>query len=119
MLGQRFAASNRIPTNGRPGKPLAGPVRASEGLPAFFIEFLTDPGDTVLEIFAGSNTIGRAAERLDRRWIAFEKDRPYLAASAFRFVDELSADELATLWSQLHSEELPRSRSTGIRKSWC
>ena len=61
----------------------------------------------MLDLFAGSNTTGRAAERRDRRWIAFEKDRSYLAASAFRFVDELSADDLATLWGQLHSDELP------------
>jgi hypothetical protein len=61
----------------------------------------------VLDIFAGSNFTGRAAERLDRRWIAFEKDRTYLAASAVRFVDELSAADLASLWGQLHSDELP------------
>ena len=83
------------------------PARFPEKLPSFFIEFLTDPGDTVLDIFAGSNTTGGAAEKLDRRWIAFEKDRTYLAASAFRFVDEASAEDLATLWSRLHSEDLP------------
>ena len=61
----------------------------------------------MLDIFAGSNTTGSAAEKLDRRWLAFEKDRTYLAASAFRFVDELPAGDLATLWSRLHSDELP------------
>ena len=44
--------------------------------------------DLVLDFFAGSNTSGEAAEVLDRKWIAFEKDRTYLAASALRFVDE-------------------------------
>jgi len=83
------------------------PARFPEKLPTFFIEFLTDPGDTVLDIFAGSNTTGSTAEKLDRRWIAFEKDRTYLAASTFRFVDELPPQELATLWSQLHAEDLP------------
>jgi site-specific DNA-methyltransferase (cytosine-N4-specific) len=83
------------------------PARFPEKLPTFFIEFLTEPGDTVLDIFAGSNTTGRAAEKLDRRWMAFEKDRTYLAASAFRFVDELPIEDLATLWSRLHSEDLP------------
>ena len=38
------------------------PARFPEKLPTFFIEFLTDPGDTVLDIFAGSNTTGSAAE---------------------------------------------------------
>ena len=83
------------------------PARFPEKLPTFFIEFLTNPGDTVLDIFAGSNTTGRAAEKLGRNWTAFEKDRTYLAASAFRFVDELPAEELATLWSRLHSDVLP------------
>lgn len=95
---QRHCASVRV-------KP--HPARFPEKLPSFFIEFLTDPGDTVLDIFAGSNTTGSAAEKLGRRWIAFEKDRTYLAASAFRFIDELSAKELAALWSRLHSDELP------------
>jgi site-specific DNA-methyltransferase (cytosine-N4-specific) len=83
------------------------PARFPEKLPSFFIEFLTNPGDTVLDIFAGSNTTGSAAEKLARRWIAFEKDRTYLNASAFRFVEELPAEELNTFWSQLHSENLP------------
>ena len=83
------------------------PARFPERLPSFFIEFLTDPGDIVLDIFAGSNTTGTAAEKLGRRWIAFEKDRTYLAASTFRFIDELSAEALVTLWSRLHSERLP------------
>jgi DNA modification methylase len=48
----------------------------------------------VLDIFAGSNTTGSAAEKLDRGWLAFEKDRTYLAASAFRFLDELPTEEL-------------------------
>jgi hypothetical protein len=39
--------------------------------------------------------------------MAFEKDRTYLAASAFRFIDELSAEELATQWSRLLGDGLP------------
>jgi hypothetical protein len=73
-------------------------------------------GDTVLDIFAGSNTTGSAAEKLDRRWLAFEKDRTYLTASAFRFVDELPAEELATLWSRLHSCDLPVEANRQQRK---
>ena len=59
------------------------------------MEFLTEPGDTVLDIFAGSNTTGAVAEQLERRWIAFELEQKYLAASAFRFlsgIDEISVD---------------------------
>ncbi len=67
------------------------PARFPQKLPQFFIKFLTDAGDTVLDIFAGSNTTGATAERLGRRWIAFELERKYLATSAFRFLPE--ADE--------------------------
>jgi site-specific DNA-methyltransferase (cytosine-N4-specific) len=74
------------------------PARFPEKLPAFFINFLTDPGDLVLDIFAGSNTTGAAAEHAGRNWLAFEKDRAYLAASAFRFLDTDDPDELADVW---------------------
>jgi site-specific DNA-methyltransferase (cytosine-N4-specific) len=60
-------------------------ARFPEKLPEFFITFLTDPGDLVLDIFAGSNTSGAVAERLGRKWLAFELDHSYLAASVFRF----------------------------------
>jgi len=62
------------------------PARFPQKLPAFFIKFLTNAGDTVLDPFAGSNTTGAAAELAERCWIAFEQDKSYLAASAFRFL---------------------------------
>jgi site-specific DNA-methyltransferase (cytosine-N4-specific) len=64
------------------------PARFPAKLPEFFIRFLTKPGDLVLDIFAGSNTSGEAAERLGRRWLACDFDPGYVAASAFRFVDD-------------------------------
>lgn len=65
----------------------AHPARFPEALPAFFLKFLTDPGDVVLDVFAGSNTTGRTAERLGRRWLAIDCDRDYVATSALRFMD--------------------------------
>ncbi len=62
------------------------PARFPAKLPEFFIRFLTDPGDTVLDIFAGSNTTGYVAEVENRRWLAFEERQDYLAASVFRFL---------------------------------
>ncbi|MEW6379386.1 MAG: DNA methyltransferase [bacterium] len=64
------------------------PARFPIKLPSFFINFLTEPGDTVVDIFAGSNTTGDAAESCGRNWIACDLNRPYLAASAFRFFEE-------------------------------
>ncbi len=61
------------------------PARFPSALPEFFIKLLTEEGDIVLDPFAGSNTTGAVAERLQRRWIAIEIVEDYLRASKFRF----------------------------------
>jgi site-specific DNA-methyltransferase (cytosine-N4-specific) len=61
------------------------PARFPAALPEFFIKLLTDEGDLVLDPFAGSNTTGAVAEKLQRRWIAIENVEAYLEASKFRF----------------------------------
>lgn len=63
----------------------AHPARFPRGLPEFFIKLCTNPGDVVLDPFAGSNVTGEAAERLDRRWFAIEIVEEYLEGSKFRF----------------------------------
>lgn len=79
------------------------PARFPGKLPEFFIRFLTEPGDMVLDIFAGSNTTGEVAEREGRRWMAFEERRDYVAASVFRF-SEKDADFLS-LYRKIMSGE--------------
>ena len=69
----------------RESKITPHPARYPIELPLFFIKFLTEEGDIVLDPFAGSNVTGEAAERALRRWIAFEKEEQYLTGSAFRF----------------------------------
>jgi site-specific DNA-methyltransferase (cytosine-N4-specific) len=61
------------------------PARFPAALPEFFVRFLTDRDDIVLDPFAGSNTLGMVADRLGRRWIAIEQEEEYLRASKFRF----------------------------------
>lgn len=61
------------------------PARFPPELPEFFIKFLTDPGDLVLDPFGGSNVTGRAAEDLKRRWLCFDLVKEYLDGSKFRF----------------------------------
>jgi DNA modification methylase len=56
-----------------------------EKLVEFFVLFLTDPGDRVLDPFAGSNTTGTIAERLGRRWVSIEVNPEYVKASQVRF----------------------------------
>jgi len=80
------------------------PARFPHKLPAFFIAFLTDPGDLVLDIFAGSNTTGAAAEAAERPWIAFESNVEYLAASVFRFTEGPSEREALAIYDRLRRE---------------
>jgi site-specific DNA-methyltransferase (cytosine-N4-specific) len=68
------------------------PARFPAKLPEFFIKMLTDKGDLVVDIFAGSNTTGAVAETEGRRWLSFEENLDYVAASSFRFIPkELTA----------------------------
>ena len=64
------------------------PARFPSKLPDFFINFLTEPGDVVLDFFAGSNTTGEVAERLNRHWLSFEINEEYVSNSLLRFSDE-------------------------------
>ncbi len=78
------------------------PARFPQALPSFFIRFLTDPDDLVIDIFAGSNTTGKAAELESRRWITFEERLDYVAASSLRFVPpNLHPDEVNNIYSKL------------------
>lgn len=105
-IGRGFAKDNggaipsnllQIPNTESNGRYLDGcktvgakhhPARFPAKLPEFFIRMLTQPGDLVLDVFAGSNTTGQVAEAEGRRWLAFELSRDYLAASAFRFLND-------------------------------
>jgi DNA modification methylase len=64
------------------------PARYPDALPDFFIKFLTDEGDRVVDPFGGSNVTGAVAERLNRRWMTFEIREDYLRGSMFRFDDD-------------------------------
>lgn len=77
------------------------PARFPRQLPEFFIKFLTEPGDLVIDIFAGSNTTGRVTEDLGRKWLAFETQEAYLSTSQLRFKDWEIIEDLAS-----HSEDI-------------
>lgn len=61
------------------------PARYPADLPEYFIRMLTDPGDLVLDPFAGSCVTGEVAERLERRWICVELIEDYLRGALGRF----------------------------------
>lgn len=70
------------------------PARFPAEIPRFFIEFLTNPGDIVLDPFADSNTTGYVAENLNRKWISVEIRNDYALESQLRFRDTLNESEI-------------------------
>ncbi|MGH7951745.1 MAG: DNA-methyltransferase [Limisphaerales bacterium] len=74
----------RCKENGLQLHPARFPVAFAE----FFISFLTDEGDTVLDPFAGSGTTGEAAERMAREWMTMEINEDYILGSQMRFQDD-------------------------------
>ena len=81
------------------------PARFPSKLPEFFIKLLTDENDLVLDIFAGSNTTGWAAQQLNRKWLAFELNHQYLAASIFRFINKEARVEIKAQYDILLSQQ--------------
>jgi DNA modification methylase len=63
------------------------PARMPREIPEFFIKMLTDEGDVVLDPFGGSNTTGKAAEELNRKWITIELNEEYINGSKGRFLN--------------------------------
>lgn len=61
------------------------PATMQPGLVAFFVNYLTDANDLVLDPFGGSNTTGYIAEKLKRNWISIEANKGYVDQSTFRF----------------------------------
>ena len=75
----RYCAEHGLPQH---------PARFPSTIPEFFIRFLTDQGDLVLDPFAGSCVTGEVAERLGRRWICSELEQVYLDGAVGWFVEE-------------------------------
>jgi site-specific DNA-methyltransferase (cytosine-N4-specific) len=64
------------------------PARYPSELPEYFMRMLTDPGDLVLDPFAGSCVTGEVAERLKRRWVGCDLVEGYLKGALGRFQPE-------------------------------
>lgn len=61
------------------------PARFPAALPRTIIQLATDEGDTVYDPMAGSNTTGKVASELGRRWISSDPMLSYVRSSARRF----------------------------------
>lgn len=83
------------------------PARFPAELPHFFIRFLTDPGDTVMDIFSGSNTTGMVAEQLGRKWLSVELDREYAISSSVRFMSDWNENRCRSVLDSIHAGIVP------------
>ncbi len=63
----------------------AHPARFPREVPEYFVKFLTEPGDLVVDIFGGSNMTGLVAEQHRRQWKTCDLDRDHVAGSLGRF----------------------------------
>lgn len=83
----------------------AHPARMPPKLAEFFIQFLTDEGDLVVDPFAGSNTTGSVAQSLNRRWASIEMNWDYALASIARF----NPDDIASVGPGLRLTDIDPS----------
>ena len=60
------------------------PARMQAELASFFIKFLSDKRELVLDPFAGSNTTGAVSQQLGRRWLSIELNPDYITSSRSR-----------------------------------
>lgn len=87
---QEYCRDNNIPIH---------PARFPAQLPEYFLRMLTDPGDLVVDPFAGSCVTGAVAEALRRKWICCELSEEYLQGALSRFrpaVEPLLKDKVVT-----------------------
>jgi len=69
--------------------PTLHPARFPLALPTFFIKLMTQPGQQVFDLFAGTGTTAVAAEALQRRWLATEIDTDYSAILSSRIGEQM------------------------------
>lgn len=68
------------------------PARYPATIPEFFIRFLTDEGDLVVDPFGGSCVTGEVAERLCRQWVCCDLEEAYLEGARGRFISAPSTE---------------------------
>jgi DNA modification methylase len=66
---------NTITYSGGLGKDKIHPTQKPTEILEYFIELLSNPGDTVMDTFAGSGSCGIAALSKDRKFVLIERDK--------------------------------------------
>ena len=75
------------------------PARFPALLPEYFIRMLTEPGDLVVDPFAGSCVTGMVAESLSRRWACVELSSKFIMGGVSRFPENGAAQPKGKLAS--------------------
>jgi len=75
------------------------PARYPSAIPEYFIRMLTDPGDLVVDPFAGSCVTGEVCEKLRRKWICIDICEDYLRGAKARFLRSASNDRQERLFT--------------------
>lgn len=88
------------------------PARFPPDLPRFFIKFLTDPGDLVVDIFSGSNVTGAVAEELGRKWLSIDVDAEYAALSVVRFLANRDLSAIQNVLADIGAGSVPMVKQT-------
>ncbi len=85
------------------------PTQKPESLLHRILVATTNPGDVVLDPFAGSGTTGAVAKRLGRRFIGIERDRDYADAARRRIAaaTPISEEDLAATQSKRRAPRIP------------
>ncbi len=78
---------NTITYSGGLGKDKIRPTQKPTEILEYFIELCTNPGDVVLDTFAGSGSTGIAAKNTGRDCILIERDAKMFAKMSERFAD--------------------------------
>lgn len=76
---------NTFTYSGGLGKDKIHPTQKPEEILKYFIELLTNEGDTILDTFAGSGSTGKAAMAMRRNAILIERDKKMFDNMAKRF----------------------------------
>lgn len=93
------------------------PARMPRHLVEFFVRFLTDEEDLVLDPFAGSNTTGAVSEELGRRWLAVEAEWSHAASSISRFKPDCIDTTCADLRVKRLAKSVVKTSGSDVRVS--
>lgn len=89
------------------------PARFPSEIPEYFIRFLTEANDLVVDPFAGSCVTGEVSQRLRRKWICIDTVEYYLQGAVGRFSSQ-DADDIKPKNLEKKSENYYRIFRPGL-----